>query len=263
MRILLLACLSAGLPVFGQTAPRVATALPEDARAILAAVLPSYDLHHPSLKPFHLKVAYQLHDRDGAATRQGIFEYWWASPQIHRSTWTSAGAVHTDWHTTNGQAAHQTIGERPQFLEYQLENAFVAPLSALADLDAAKTRLDRESISVTGGPALPCVTALPSHYDREQRKKAPLGLFPTYCFDSTLPVLRVSYSPGTVATEFNKIVRMQNRYIAREILMFDGRHLVLSAQMESIAGLDPGDPALIPAAAASTAASALASSELH
>ncbi len=259
MRILVLACLTAGLPAFGQAAARFAAGLPEDPRAALTAVLPSYDLHHPSLKPWHLKASYQLFGRDGTPAKDGTYEYWWASSQTHRSTWKSAGAVHTDWYTADGSRAHQTIGERPQFLEYKLESALIAPLPDLADLDPARVWLVRDSISVTGGSTLPCIMAIPSHYAHLQKKKAALGVFPSYCFDSILPVLRVSYAPGIVATEFNKIALMQNRYIAREILIFNGTHMILSAKVESITGLDPLDAALTP----SRDEPAMARSDLH
>ena len=72
----------------------------------------------------------------------------------------------------------------------------------------------------------------------------PLGLFPTYCFDPELPVLRASFSFGTVTTGFNKVVKMQGRYLARELLFFEGKHKILSATVDSIEGLALSDPAL-------------------
>jgi TonB family protein len=76
----------------------------------------------------------------------------------------------------------------------------------------------------------------------------PLGLFPTYCFDAQLPLLRISYSFGTVTTEFNHVVTMQNRYLPREILMFEGKRKILSATVDMIGGLNPSDTALVPSA---------------
>jgi TonB family protein len=74
-------------------------------------------------------------------------------------------------------------------------------------------------------------------------------LFPTYCFDPSAPVLRISYALGSVATEYNKIVKVQNRYLAREVVLFQGKQKVFSATVDSITPLDAADAALTPPAA--------------
>jgi len=73
-----------------------------------------------------------------------------------------------------------------------------------------------------------------------------LGLFPTYCFDPQLPALRASYSFGTLTTAFDKIVKMQDKYLPREILIFDGKRKILSAEVKSVTGLAASDLALTP-----------------
>jgi hypothetical protein len=75
----------------------------------------------------------------------------------------------------------------------------------------------------------------------------PLGLFPTYCFDPQLPALRASSSFGSTTTEFNNIVKAQNRYLSREILILEGKSKILSATVDLVTWLDPADPALKPA----------------
>jgi TonB family protein len=229
--------------IFTATLPELG--LPKDPRAIFAAAAPFYDFTSPELKPWHMKATYQLYDEKGKPSEQGTYEYWWASPKIYRSTWTRPGLTHSDWHTANGQHEYLNTGERLKFFEYQLQDELLTPLPDSGDLDPAKVRLDRESLS-PGETKLPCVMVIPLMPQHGQLQSVPLGMFPTYCFDPQMPILRINYSFGTLATEFNHIVKVQNRYLAREILLFEGKREILSANVDALTALAPSDPALMP-----------------
>ena len=83
-------CLGAVLSAFGQsTNPE----LPRNPAEILAMAAPLYDFGSSSLKPWHLKAAYQLYDDKGEPAGQGSYEHWWVSPELNRSTWTRSGAL--------------------------------------------------------------------------------------------------------------------------------------------------------------------------
>jgi TonB family protein len=166
---------------------------------------------------------------------------------VYRSTWTRPSATHTDWHTVDGKHAYQATGERLKFFEYRLQSALLSPLPTSGELDPAKIRLDRETVSL-GGVKVPCIMVVPLMPQHGQIQTVPLGLFPTYCFDTEFPVLRASYSFGTVTTAFNKIAKVQKRYLSREILLFEGQRKILSATVDTIVGLVPSDPALKPSA---------------
>ena len=240
------------LPGFAQTVASVGPPMPTDPREIFAAAAPFYDFTSPELKPWHLKATYQLYDEKGKASEQGTYEYWWASPQVSRSTWTRPSATHTEWHMANGKHAHQDIGEPLMFFEYKLQAAFFSPLPTQAELLSDNSRLDQESIGKKDAK-VPCIMVIPLMPQHGQEQIVPLGLFPTYCFDPRLPALRVNYSFGTVTTEFNHIVQVQNRYLSREVLFFEGRRKILSAQVDTITNLSPSDPALTPPVTAAVA----------
>lgn len=237
------------LPGVAQSPANAEPGLPKEPRAVFAAAVPFYDFTAAELKPWHLKATYQLYDEKGQAADQGTFEYWWASPKVYRSTWTRPGAMYTDWYTADGKHAHQATGEPLEFFEYKLKGELLSPLPSAADLDPAKFRLDRESISL-GGIKFPCLMVVPLMPQHGQLQIVPLGLFPTYCFDPKLPVLRVSYSFGTLTTEFNHIVKFQNRYLAREIVIYEGKRKLLSATVDSTNSVNSSDPALTPSATA-------------
>jgi TonB family protein len=231
----------------GQTESNVAQGLPSDPQALLAAAAPSYDFSDAALKPWHFKASYQLYDEKGNASEQGPYEYWWASPKVDRSTWTRGSSAHPDWHTAEGKHAYQAAGERLNFFEYKLEAAFLSPLPSAGDLDPARIRLIRQDTPV-GSTKLPCIMAVPLMPLHGETQEVPLGLFPTYCFDPKTPVLRISYSLGNLTTEFSQIVKVQGKYLAKEILLFDGKRKILSATIDSVSGMTAADPALTPPA---------------
>ena len=210
---------------------------PEDPRELLSAVAPAYEFNSPTLKPWHLKATYQLYDVNGNPSEQGTYEYWWASPQVYRSTWTRSGATQTDWNMTGGKHAHEVTGDRLHFFEYKLRTALLSPLPDLTDLDPEHFRLERQSVDGGNSLKMPCIMVAPVMSRYPPDWKAAPGLFSTYCFDPAHPILRASYSYGAVTTEFNKIVKMQDHYLAREIVFLEAKRKILSATVDSIDGL--------------------------
>ncbi len=249
MRFVYIAALSlaVSLTVLAQQAPNPAPGLPTKPSEIFAAAAPFYDFTSPELKPWHLKATYQLYDEKGNPSSQGSYEYWWASPKVYRSTWTRSGTTHTTWHTADGKYADQETGERLNFFEYELQAALFSPLPESGDLDPKKYRMERETVSL-GGVKFPCIMVIPLMPQHGQTQIVQVGLFPTYCFASQLPALRASFSFGTLAMEFNNIVNVQNRYLARELQFFEGKRKILSAEVDSVTDLSPSDPALTPPA---------------
>jgi len=237
------------LPGFAQNAANAGPGLPSDPREIFAAAAPFYDFNSPELKPWHLKATYQLYDEKGKPSEQGTYEYWWASPQVYRSTWTRPGATHTEWYTADGNSAHQETGERLGFFEEKLNSDFVSPLSptdtlkpSAAILKQAMIGADLKIIS-SGDVKIPCILTTPLTTQPVKSHPTPLG---TYCFDPQTPILRFTYSFGSVITQFDHIVKVQNKYLAKDVQVIYGERKLLSAQVDSMTTLSPSDPALTP-----------------
>jgi TonB family protein len=232
------------LPGFAQTTTSAGAPMPTDPREIFAAAAPFYNFTSPELKPWHLKATYQLYDEKGKPSEQGTYEYWWASPQVYRSTWTRPGATHADWHMTGG-FAHQDTGERLGYFEKDLNSYFLSPLPTETSLDPTKVLLNLETKTL-GKVKVPCIMVIPLKFADSKAAKSPLGSSPTYCFDAQVPVLRFTFNFSSVTTEFNHIVKVQNRYLAREVLVLYGERKLLSATVDTITTLDPSDPAFTP-----------------
>jgi TonB family protein len=233
------------LPGFAQTAANAGPPLPTDPRAIFEAAAPFYDFTSPELKPWHLKATYQLYDEKGKFSEQGTYEYWWASPQVYRSTWTRPGATHTEWHMENGTHAYESTGEPINLFEYSLHTALLSPLPRHADLDPAKFRLEDEGVIANRSEGH-CITIVPIMNQDEFTGHPANGPFPTYCFEPQRPVLQSVFSFEQVLTQYSDVVTTQSKYLARNVNISEGKHKLITARVDSIDQIEACDLTFTP-----------------
>jgi TonB family protein len=238
-----LICFAISVSIFGQSPP--ASELPKNPRDVFSLAAPLYNFSDPSLKPWHLKATYQLYDDAGKPTSQGTYEYWWVSPTVYRSTWMRGESTHTDWHTSDGKHLYLFKGQGPEFFEYRLQSDILSPLPDPSEYDPATTYLDREMVNA-GTNKVPCIMIVPKMPPHGQILTVPLGMFPTYCFDSRLPILIMRTSFGSLTVNYGKIVRVQDRFVPKQIEESEARRRILMATVDTIEGLSPNDPALTP-----------------
>jgi len=248
MRWLLLSAffLTAVMGVSGQTATGTTQSLPDDPQKLLAAAEPFYNFNSPELKPWHLKATYQLYDDKGKPTEQGTYEYWWASPQVYRSTWTRAGTSRSIWHTADGKIAATQAGERLKYFEKDLPNALFSPLPNASGLDPAKIELDSRILKL-GQTKFPCVMLVPKAVEANASGPARIGEYSTYCFSQQIAALRVTYRFGQVTTVFDRTAKMQNRFLPLTLQVLDGERKLFSANVETVNGMSSSDSVLVPA----------------
>ncbi len=84
------------------------------------------------------------------------------------------------------------------------------------------------------------------------QREAP-GVYPTYCFDSESPDLRVIFSSGGFVVDYDQVIKTQGRYLAGEILFHDAERKILIAKVDAIEGIDQHHPALTPSSDAKIA----------
>lgn len=231
------------ISAFGQTSINALPSLPQEPREILTAAQPLYDFNSADLKPWHLKATYQLFDQSGKPLEEGAFEYWWASPKVHRSSWTRPSAVRTDWHLDNGTQSYRATGQELRYFERSLPSLLFAPLPGAHDLDSGKTRIELHE-RLSNGTKFPCITIISLKATGASNSRQSVD--PIYCFDPQLPDLRASYTFGEVITDFNNIAKFQGRFLAREILISVGGRKIFSAVVENAGALAVSDPALMP-----------------
>lgn len=241
--IFVLICASVQVAV-GQTNSNVSPSLATDPGDVFNAASPYYNFSDSLMKPWHLKASYQLYDKKGKPAEQGTFEYWWLTTGVYRTAWTRPGATQTDWHTSNGKHAYFQTGGQLQYFEHKLESVLLSPLPSYGDLEPIVTSFKRTFVGPKDNQ-IPCIMVIPKSSSSKSMADYP-GLFPTYCFDPSLPILRIQFSMGAAEIRFNQIARMQGKYLAREILILEGTRKILTATVDSVTGLNPDDGALTP-----------------
>ncbi len=217
----------------------------QDARAVFASIAPYYDYMDPNLKPWHLKVDYQLHDESGSAAGQGVFEYWWVSPRVYRTTWTRGQSTRSDWYTADGRHLTKNAGPPLSLYDYWLQSALLSPLPTAAELDPAKSILVDHGLALVNSHSR-CMMVVPSQVTESVARTLPFGTYPEYCVNKALPLL-LGYSVfGGLQVRCVTFTKMQGKSMPRQIYIINGSQQILSARAEPVTPLDATDPALTP-----------------
>jgi TonB family protein len=218
------------LPGFSQTA---VSTLPKDAHEILAAAAPFYDFSSPELKPWHLKARYQLYDLKGNPTDQGVWEYWWMSPKVHRSSWSRTGAEHMEWSTAEG--ALYRSGSSLRYFEREMEWTLLSPFPRHNVLAPDRMKLDLKMLPADK-PELACVGTTLQWVVDGRRQEA--GKATYYCLDPATLALRVVYD-NQLTKEFSQLVKIQGRYLARQVVVTAGKQKLFTASVDTVEALNP------------------------
>jgi hypothetical protein len=245
--------LSSGLLSLGQSLSLGLLSYPEVApskepQVVITALRPYYDFMDANLQPWHLKVSFQVDDDKGSPVKQGVFEYWWASPKVYRSTWKLGSATHSEWHTADGRSLIQSTGEPLGIYEHWLQATLLSPLPSAADLDPAKSIIVDHSAGA--GSHSRCFMVVPAEITEPVARKLRMGTYPEYCVNNVKPLLLGYYRFGNLLMKCLNFSEMQGKTLPREIYILDNSHEVLRARVESVETVTKIDSAFTPAKAA-------------
>jgi hypothetical protein len=213
---------------------------------VFSTIAPYYDFTDAKLRPWHLKVNYQLDGEKGNPSAQGVFEYWWVSPKVYRSTWTRGVSVRSEWHTADGRTLTQTKGEPFSVYEYWLRSAMLSPLPTAAELDSAESILVDPNPS-SSGSHVRCIMVVPSEIKELEARALPFATYPEYCVNNARPILLGYYFFGSLLIKYSSVVEMQGKSMARGVYIVAETREILSASAEPVETIDSTDPALVPA----------------
>jgi hypothetical protein len=192
-----------------------------------------------------LKVNYQLEGEKGNPSEQGVFEYWWASPNVYRSKWTRGDAERSEWHAADGRTFSEAKGEPLSVYEYWLRTALLAPLPTAADLDSAKSILVDPNPSAPGAHTR-CIMIVPSEIKETDARALPFGTYPDYCVNKVKPLLLGYYFFQSLLIKYSTFSDMQGKSMARGVYFIAGTRELLSAKAEPVESINSTDPALTP-----------------
>jgi TonB family protein len=195
----------------------------------------------PQLKPWHLKLSFELYDAKGNPTEKGTIEKWWAEPSKEKTVYTSPSYTSTEIRTKDGLYRSKGTSYVPGSLELILRQV-IHPMPSERDISDSKPDLRKEAI---GKIPMDCVMLA------QQIKNvayAPLGLFPTYCFDHDKDSLRVSYDFSSQLIARNKIGTFQQRSVVVDQTTLQNSITEVSAHLDSLQSMVPNEGDFVPSA---------------
>ena len=203
--------------------------MPKDPKQLMLLAARTNGLRGEGVKPWHLKASYTLYDANGSAGDQGTLEILWVSDRQYKIVWAGPKFSHIDFRTKKGILMSGQTNPEPASLAWigWIANEFIWPTlppEALKDL-----KFDRHDENA-GGTKLVCLTL-----------KDPKGMtrggfqIPTYCLDSSLPVLRI----GTHERDFHRFFRdnifsFQGHYVPSDITAVLAQRTVLKVHLEDL-----------------------------
>ncbi|MBB5056651.1 TonB family protein [Granulicella aggregans] len=188
-------------------------------------------LDDPALKPWHLKLTFQLYDKKGAAAEGGTIEEWWSAGDDKR-IYTSRSYSSTD--IRRDKDVYRTKSQLPApYLLDRLRDEVVHPLAADAEINDSVPDL---RVLTLGKTNLDCIML---DHPMTNVGYPPVGLFPTFCLDRDKDRLRDSYRYGLENSARNTIGTFQGKGIAVEIVVSQDRVIEAKAHVDTLAVFAP------------------------
>lgn len=191
----------------------------------------SSSLDDPAIKPWHLRLSFQLFNAKGTPTEQGTLEEWWTN-DADKLVYTSPSYTATE--IVKGKALYRTAGQAsPSYMLELLRDQVVHPMARDSAVDSSVPDLRTQSF---GKVKLDCVML-----DHPIKNVAypPLGLFPTYCLGLADDHLRVSFNFGSEFVSRNTIGNFQGRSVPIDTSVTDGTVVSAKAHIDELSGFTP------------------------
>lgn len=209
------------------------------ASATLAARLQSAEEHSSlddaALRPWHLKLAVHLFDPQGTPSGDGTIEEWWSSPGHDRREYNTPTYKATEIRDGDKQYRTKDAGSPPYELSLLLEQV-VDPTAEYKKEDPSHAELRKLKF---GTVPLECIMLSQPIHDLAS---APLGLFPTYCFDVGKDVLRASYEFGNQSILMNRMGVFLGKNVATKVTLSENERPVADEEVTVLRTIGPEEP---------------------
>jgi hypothetical protein len=216
------------------------------AHRLLAAGLKMNALATDDLKPWHLKVDFQISPSGTQKPDSGTLEEWSLGPYQWKRVYTGSASQYngSEWSVSEGERYSSRFGGMTNpflasNLNLRITRPVVNPLYQAANIkpeyDLVAQRVTTEGVQLT------CVSvANPSLY---AENTDPDWLFPSMCFDSDLH-LRLTVASDT-SVQFDDIQMFQGHAVARDVKVIVNRALIAEMKVTTLESLDSSDAAII------------------
>jgi hypothetical protein len=196
------------LVLFSQ--PSSSQPMPSDSAALMSLAREKNGLNSSDVQPWHIRGTYTLFDIDGKPLKSGVYEEWWFSKQKYKRSYTSAQFNQVDYAT--GTALYREGSQDwPGFYEVSLRPDLIEPLPEDSTLKEFKLEQHAEPV---GKSNINCVTL---HYHLPSNVTLSKNAYPGFCFETSIPALRLALQTAGTQTVYESIVAFQGHYLAREL----------------------------------------------
>lgn len=188
------------------------------------------------MKPWHLKVKFELRGHDGKVSNEGVLEEWFAGLTLWKLRVESPSYSATVIENRNGD--FRTIGAGPIPLRLRaIEEDIVYPMPMGENLADAVPHASRIKLDKT---SLDCIQLTES--------PIPASLSPTFCFDPGDGDLRAIFSHGSWSLIRNKVGQFQGHSAALRITARVGNveTETASAEVVELSELTMNDKLFVP-----------------
>jgi TonB family protein len=223
------------LPTLGHPTKEV-SGTPRDLAGILTTAQRANGLAGPNVRPWHIKVKYQVYDSDGRPKISGTYEEYWVSPKKYRRSYTSAGVVQIEVATDHG-LYHSGKPGWPSGTETRVRTDLVRPMPT--EIDLHHVVLSRHEWSL-GQTELGCISLSPkkSNVTVHVFGYPDWEVYQRYCFGQSDAVLHFkSQGGGEFDTYYDNITPFQAHYVARDVRVVNEHRTLLTIHVESLESL--------------------------
>jgi hypothetical protein len=232
-------------PTAADRQPPVSAKINSLAHRILAAGLKANALAGDDLKPWHLKIDYQIQLEENAKLVSGTVEEWHASQYQWRRTFTGpagTGLNGTVWSVSEVER-YETKAERDfigrRLVTLRIARPVIDPLYQTANIHP---EYDMDLVQANAGSlTLNCVSVINARQYAQETN--PDWLFPTMCFDGDLH-LRAT-NAGDTSVQFDNLQPFQNRAVARDVKVIFNGHLNAEMKVSVLEAWDGADASLL------------------
>jgi TonB family protein len=206
----------------------VAGAQKSDAATRIRAAATQSSLESVSQKPWHLKLDVTVYDETGKNPRQGTAEVWHADGDERRVE--TFGDSSRTFLRHEGKSYVKSAGpELPFFFDEAVKQTLHSGPTD-RDLEGSKPELKKQRF---GNVEFDCIMLTQSSMG-----PVPLGLFPTYCLDSS-EIIRSSYNFGGQTIVVSGVGMFLGHDIPMKLDLLEGQTVVATAKIVSLASYLP------------------------
>ena len=188
------------------------------------------------MKPWHLKVSFQLYDPNGKPSEAGTIEEWWGGLTLWKLRIESPSYTATIIETRDGDFRTQGAGLVPLQIR-AIENSVVYPMPMGEDLKGTTPHLSHVKLDKI---SLDCI--------QSEEPPIPLSLMPTFCLDPNSDVLRAIYSSNARRLLRNRLEIFQGHSAALSVTTKEGKLQTSEVEVTALTAIPLTDSLFTPSA---------------